>query len=156
MTTITFPTNPFEDLPFTTIVPDPEDKEMFVPWLTRLYEDLATTINLKDWTEYTIPVGSTKSDLPNIPNQGAFIICIAGTMDGMPAVTYSLIKTNSTAAGVPAIIQSQPGTAIGTNVDWNGVKILITTTSSSTNFQINHDGAAGLIGNFNVRFIGTS
>ncbi len=154
--TITFPNSPFQDLPFTTIVPDPSDVELFVPWLTRLYEDLATVVNLKDWTEYSIPVGTTKGDLPNIPNLGAFIICIAGTMDGMPACTYSMIKTNSTAAGVPSLIQTQPGTTTGTNTDWNGVKLLISTTSSSTNFQINHDGAAGLIGNFNVRFIGTS
>lgn len=154
--TITYPIEPFQDLPFTTIVPDPEDKEVFIPWLTRVYEDLASVINIKDWTAYTIPVGSTKSDIPNIPNQGAFIICVAGTMDGMPACTYSMIKTNSTAAGVPAMIQTQPGTTIGSITDWNGVKLLISTTGSSTNFQINHDGAAGLIGNFNVRFIGTT
>lgn len=154
--TISFPNNPFRDLPFTTIVPDPEDKELFVPWLTRLYEDLATVINLKDWKVYSIPVGTTKSDLPNIPNLGAFIICIAGTMDGMPACTYSMIKTNSSAAGSPSLIQNQAGTAIGASASWNGVNLLISTTTSSTNFQINHDGAAGLIGNFNVRFIGTS
>lgn len=154
--TITYPNSPFQDLAFTTIVPDPEDKMLFIPWLTRTYEDIATIVNLKDWTEYTIPIGATKGDIPNIPNLGAFIICIAGTMDGMPACTYSMIKTNSTAAGVPAMIQTQPGTTIGTNTAWNGVKLLISTTASSTNFQINHDGASSLIGNFNVRFIGTS
>lgn len=153
--TISYPTEPFTELPYTTIVPDPEDKFMFIPWLTRTYEEIAQTVNLKDWKYYTIPVGTTKSDIQNIPNMGAFIICIAGTMDGMPACTYSLIKTSSTTAGNPALIQTQEGTTIGTNTDWNGVSLLISTTSSSTNFQINHNGAAGLIGNFNVRFIGT-
>jgi hypothetical protein len=148
---IIYPYQPFGDLPITTIVPDPDDKELFIPWFTRLYEDLATTINLKDWTEYTIAIAATKSSIPNIPNQGAFIICVAGTMDGMPACTYSMIKTDSTAAGVPALIQTQPGTT----GSWSGIKLLISTTSSSTNFQINHDGASTLIGNFNVRFIGT-
>ena len=154
--TITFPNSPFVDLPFTTIVPDPEDKNLFIPYLTRVYEDLATVINQKDWKSYTIAVASTKQDLPNIPNLGAFIICIAGTMDGMPACTYSMIKSNSTVAGVPVLIQNQVGTIIGTNTAWNGIKLLISTTASSTNFQINHDGASSLIGNFNVRFIGTS
>lgn len=154
--TITFPNSPFSDLAFTTIVPSPSDEELFVPWLTRLYEDLATVINNKDWVSYTIAVGAVKQAIPNIPNLGAFIICIAGTMDGMPACTYSMIKTNSTAAGVPSLIQTQAGTTIGSNTAWNGVKLLISTTASSTNFQINHDGASSLIGNFNVRFIGTT
>lgn len=151
--TITFPNSPFSDLPFTTIVPSPSDEDLFVPWLTRLYEDLATVINNKDWTWYSIPVGTTATAIPNIANYGAFIICVAGTMDGMPAVTYSCVKSNSTIAGVPTQLSSQAGTTIGTDTTWNGVTLTI--ASSATNFTIVQNAAAGTIGNFNVRFIGT-
>jgi starvation-inducible outer membrane lipoprotein len=153
---ISFPSNPFIDLPLTTIVPDPEDKQLFIQWLTRLYEDLATVINLKDWTYYTIPVGSVASPIPNIPNMGAFLICIAGTMDGMPACTYSMLKTNSTAPGQTQLIQDQAGTMIGSDASWDGKKLQIVTNLTTTNFEIRHDATVpGLIGNFNVRFIGT-
>ena len=151
--TNTFPTLPFYDLPLTTIIPSPADEELFIPYLTRLYEDIATVVNQKDNTYFTIPIGTTAAIIPNVPNSGAFIICIAGTMDGMPAVTYSLIKTNSTAAGTASQIQVQPGTTIGTNATWNNVNLLI--GSTATNFTIVHNAIAGTIGNFNVRFIGT-
>lgn len=151
--TNTFPTLPFLDLPLTTIVPDPDDKQLFIPWLTRVYEDIALTVNQKDNTFFTIPIGTVASVIPNLPNSGAFIICVAGTMDGMPAVTYSLIKTNSESAGLGQQLQVQPGTTIGNNATWNGVNLLI--SSNATNFTIVHNAAAGTIGNFNVRFIGT-
>ena len=148
-----FPQNVFTDLPFTTVVPDPDNKELFVPWLTRLYEDIATVVNQKDWTYYTIPIGTTEVDIPNIPNRGAFLICVSGVDDGMPGCTYSLIKNNSTSAGNPSLLQTEAGTAIGNTTTWLGVKLII--TSSATNFQIKHNATAGTIGNFNIRFIGT-
>lgn len=153
--TITFPNFDFPFLEETTIVPDPSNKELFLPWLTRLYEDIAVVVNDKDWRTFTIPIGATVSDIPNIANQGAFIICICGENDGMPGCTYSLIKTNSTALGVPSMLQSESGTQIGDDFSWLGVRLVIPAVTTLTNFQIHHDGASDLIGNFIIRFIGT-
>ncbi len=151
--TNTFPTLPFYDLPLTTIIPSPSDEDLFLPYLTRLYEDIATVVNQKDNTYYTIPIGTTAMAIPNVPNFGAYLICVAGTEDGMPTTTYSLTKANSTANGVATNLSRQAGTTIGGVTTWNGVNLTI--ASSATNFTIVHNAAAGTIGNFNVRFIGT-
>jgi len=154
--TISYPNFAQATLPETTIVPDPDNKELFIPWLTRLYEDIAIVVNQKDWLAFTIPVAdqSHPTVIPNIPNQGSFIICISGVSDGMPGCTYSLIKSISTAAGNPSMIQTQAGSTFNDITSWNGVKLII--TSNANNFLISHDGATGLIGNFNIRFIGTT
>lgn len=150
---MTFPSFQLPYLPPNTIVPPPNNEDLFIPYLNRLYEEIALVVNSKDWRFFTFPIGSIPTNIPNIGNSGAYIICVAGIMDGMPALTYSLIKTNSTVAGVTQLIQTEQGTTIGTNTDWNGIKLLVTSTAS--NFQIAHDGASTLIGNFNMKFIGT-
>jgi len=146
---MTFPDVPLPYLAPNTICPDPGNLDLFLPYFNRLYEDIALTVNQKDFLFYTVAIGTTVSNIPNIPNKGAFIICVSGEDDGMPAVTYSLIKTNSTVAGTATSIQIQTGT---TGV-WSGVDLLI--TSSATNFQIQHNAVSGTIGNFNIKFIGT-
>lgn len=150
---MTFPDFTLPYLPPNTIVPSPADEDLFIPYLNRLYEEIALIMNQKDFRFFTIPIGTIATAIPNIATSGAFIICVSGTQDGMPAVTYSMIKTNSTVAGTASQIQVQPGTTIGTDTTWNGVNLLISSTAS--NFTIVHDAAAGTIGNFNVKFIGT-
>lgn len=150
---MTFPDFTLPYLPPNTIVPSPNDENLFIPYLNRLYEEIALVMNQKDFRFFTIPIGTTAVSIPNIANSGAFIICISGTEDGMPAATYSMIKTNSTVAGTVSQIQVQSGTTIGTDTTWNGVKLLLGSTAS--NFTIVHNAASGTIGNFNIKFIGT-
>ncbi len=150
---MTFPDYNLPYLPPNTIVPSPADEDLFIPYLNRLYEEIALIMNQKDFRFFTIPIGTIAIPIPNIPTSGAFIICVSGTLDGMPAVTYSMIKTNSTVAGTASQIQVQAGTTIGTDTTWNTVKLLI--DSTATNFTIKHNAVAGTIGNFNVKFIGT-
>jgi len=157
--TLSYPIVRLATLADTVIVPDPSDTDLFIPWLTRLYEDIALAVNQKDWLSFTIPIGqmSTPTVIPNIPNQGAFILIVAGTLDGMPAGVYSLIKSISTQAGAqPIIIQKQTGVTFNGNTAWNGVDIRVS-NADANNWTISHNAAdATLVGNFNIRVVGTT
>lgn len=132
-------------LPPNTIVPVNED--LFIPYLNRLYEDIASAVNSKDPKYYQMAITSTAQNILNVPNFGAFIICVSGVLTSLPTITASLCKASSTAGGSIAVIGSQVGTGA-----WAGNALTI--TSTATNFQIVHD-RAGVTGNFNIRLIGT-
>lgn len=132
-------------LPPNTIVPTNED--LFVPYLNRLYEDIASAVNSKDPRFYPMAISSTAANILNVPNFGAFIICVSGVDSTLPTITASLCKADSTSAGSIAVLGSQVGTG-----SWAGNALTITSTAS--NFQIAHD-RSGVTGNFNIRLIGT-
>ncbi len=132
-------------LPPNTIVPIQED--LFVPYLNQLYEDISNAVNSKDDTFFTAPITDSPTDIPNLPNFGAYIICVSGRDSTLPTITASLCKADATAAGSVTGLGAQVGT-----VDWAGNALTI--TSTATNFQIAHD-RAGETGNFNIKIIGT-
>jgi len=134
-------------LPPNTIVPPPSEEDTYIQYFNRLYEDVAFAVNSKDPTFFQIPISATASDIPNIPNFGAYIVCISGTLSTLPSGTWALAKSDSSAAGVIAVLQTQAGT--GT---WAAVNLTITSTAS--NFQIAHN-LANTTANFNIRIIGT-
>ena len=142
---MTFPIIILPSLPPNTIVPTNED--LFVPYLNRLYEDIAFTVNNKDYIFFPIPITDTAANIPNVPNFGAFIICVSGVVSTLPTLTASLCKSDATASGQVVVLGSQVGTGA-----WAGNALTI--TSTATNFQIKHN-RAGVIGNFNLRLIGT-
>lgn len=142
---MTFPVIVLPSLPPNTVVP--EDEALFIAYLNRLYEDIAFTVNNKDDIEFQIPITSTAANIPNIPNFGAFIICVSGSLTNLPTITASLCKADATAAGSVATLGSQ----VGTNA-WAGNALIV--SSTATNFQIRHD-RGGVTGNFNIRIIGT-
>ncbi len=142
---MSFPIVQRPSLPPNTIVP--QDEGTFIQYLNRLYEDIAFTVNEKDYVFFPIAISDTPSDIPNMPNFGAFIVCISGVDSTLPTLTASLCKADSTAAGSIAPLGSQVGTGA-----WAGNALTI--TSTTTNFQIAHD-RAGVTGNFNIKIIGT-
>lgn len=142
---MTFPVILLPSLPPNTIVPENED--LFISYLNRLYEEIAFCVNNKDNIYFQIPISDTAADIPNLPNFGAFIVCVSGTLTDLPTLTASLCKADATAAGTIAVLGSQVGTGA-----WAGNALTI--TSTATNFQIAHD-RAGVTGNFNIRIIGT-
>ncbi len=133
-------------LPTTTVVPENDD--LFIPYLNRLYEDIAFTVNSKDPKFFTIPITDTPTNIPNLANFGAFIVAVSGQTSTLPTLTASLCKADATAAGVINVLGSQAGTG-GT---WGGITLTI--TSTATNFQIAHSLPA-TTGNFNIRIMGT-
>lgn len=143
---MSFPIIQRPSLPPNTIVP--EDKEFFISYFNRIYEDIAFAMNAKDYTFFPATISGTAANIPNIPNYGSYIICISGVDSGLPTLTASLCKSSSAAVGVINVIGSQAGTA--------GVWLAatLTITSTATNFQIRHS-VAGTSGNFNIRIIGT-
>lgn len=143
---MSFPSIQRPSLPPNTIIP--QDRDLFIEYLNRLYEDIAFTVNAKDYTYFTTSITNTAANIPNLPNYGSFIICVSGQDSGLPTITASLCKASSTAAGVVNVIGSQAGTA-GV---WAAATLTISATA--TNFQIRHS-VAGTTGNFNIRFIGT-
>jgi hypothetical protein len=132
-------------LPTNTVVPDSED--LFISYLNRLYEDIAFCANNKDNIFFPIPITSSAANIPNIPNFGAFIICVSGVTSTLPTLTASLCKADATASGSIAVLGSQVGTGA-----WAGNALII--TSTATNFQIAHN-RSGVTGNFNIRIIAT-
>ena len=142
---MTFPIVEQSNLPPNTIVPT--DKNLFIPYLTRLYEDIAVAVNEKDNSYFQFAITDTAQNIPNIPNFGAFIICVSGSDSTLPTISASLCKASATANGSVTGIGSQVGTG-----SWAGNALTI--SSTATNFQIAHN-RAGVTGNFNIRVIGT-
>lgn len=129
----------------TTIVP--ENDFLFIPYLNRLYEEIAYTVNNKENVFFEAQITSTAASIPNLPLFGAFLICVSGNASTLPTITASLCKADATAAGSIAVLGSQGGTGA-----WAGNTLTI--TSTATNFQIAHN-RAGVTGNFNIKIIGT-
>ena len=96
-------------LPPNTIVPDNEN--LFVPYLTQLYEDIALAVNSKDANFYPMAITSTAQNIINVPNFGAYLICISGVDSTLPTLTASLCKSDSSSAGSIATLGSQNGTS---------------------------------------------
>ncbi len=149
---MTFPKIILPSLPTNTIVP--ENESLFISYLNRLYEDIAFTVNNKDNIYFEIPITDTAANIPNIPNFGAFLVCVSGSEgdttaddNNLPTLTASLCKSSPQDSGSVASLGSQAGT--GT---WAGKNLTI--TSTATNFQIAHNNA-GVTGNFNIRIIAT-
>lgn len=142
---MSFPTYQRPILIATTIVP--EDKSLFIPYLNALYEDIANAVNVRDFNFFPMGISDVPADIVNLPNFGAYIICISGVDSTQPTLTASLCKSDATAAGAIAVLGSQAGTGA-----WAATNLTI--TSTATNFQIAHNRAA-FIANFNVRIIGT-
>jgi len=142
---MSFPVYEFASLPTTTIVPTNED--LFIPYLNRQFEETAYAVNEKDDSYFPWPITSTATNFPNVPNFGAFIVCISGESSTLPTLTASLCKADATASGSIAVLGSQVGTGA-----WAGNALTI--TSTATNFQVAHN-RTGVTGNFNIRVIGT-
>jgi len=132
-------------LPPNTIVP--ENDFLFIPYLNRLYEDISLTVNNKDNIYFLSAITSTASNIPNLPNFGAYVICVSGATSTLPTITASLCKSTTSSAGSVAVLGSQAGSGA-----WAGISLTITSTAS--NFQIAHNNT-GVTGNFNIRILGT-
>lgn len=137
-------------LPPNTIVPSPvEQTDEYIRYLNRLYEDIAFAVNQKDFTYFQIPISSTATNIPNLPNYGAFLVMVSGIQPTLPTGIWTLCKASSTVAGTMGAtnpLASQPGTGA-----WLGN--VLTITSTATNFQIAHN-RANVTGNFNIRIVG--
>ena len=142
---MTFPVFEFAFLPTTTVVPQNDD--LFIPYLNRVYEEIAFAVNEKDDSYFPWPITDTATNFPNVPNFGAFIVCISGETTSLPTITASLCKASATGAGSIAVLGSQVGTGA-----WAGNALTI--TSTATNFQVRHN-RTGVTGNFNIRVLGT-
>lgn len=142
---MTFPVFEFAFLPTTTVVPQSDD--LFIPYLNKVYEEIAFAVNEKDDSYFPWPITDTATNFPNVPNFGAFIVCISGETTSLPTITASLCKASATAAGSIAVLGSQVGTGA-----WAGNALTI--TSTTTNFQVKHN-RTGVTGNFNIRVLGT-
>lgn len=136
-------------LPPSTIVPDPvDDTETFIEYFNRLYEDIAFAVNSKDYSFFEIAISSTYVNIPNLPNFGAYVLCVSGVDSTQPTGVWALCKSTDTSAGVgTTALNSQAGS--GT---WAGNVLTINATAQ--NFQIKHDNA-GVTANFNIRIVGT-
>lgn len=132
-------------LPPNTIVPSNES--LFIPYFINLYEDIAQTVNSKDINFYPMAISSIPTNIVNLPSFGAFIICVSGIDSSLPTLTASLCKSDANASGSVITLGSQAGTGF-----WTGNILAI--TSTSTSFQIAHN-KTGVVGNFNIRIIGT-
>lgn len=142
---MTFPVYDFPVLPTTTVVPQNED--LMAPFLTTMYEDIASSVNMKDDIYFPMAITSTAQNIINVPNFGSFIIAVSGVSSTLPTLTASLCKADATASGSVAALGHQAGTGA-----WAG--FVLTITSTATNFQIAHNNT-GVSGNFNLRLIGT-
>jgi hypothetical protein len=140
------PDFPFAELDNATICPRPSDENLFIPYFNRLYESIALAVNARDYIFFTAPVSSNFVNIPNLPNFGAFMVCISGATTGMPSFTWSLTKADANAPGSGASITVQ----VGTIAPWIGATILV--DSTATNFRVKHS-VANTVGNFNFRII---
>lgn len=143
----------FNELPGNTIVPDLDDEQVFIQYLTRIYEDIAFAVNNKDNVAFVIPITDTATDIPNVANFGSFLICVSGVEDTLPCGVWALCKSNEGINGtglVPLTFQAGTG-------DWLASTLTISNglvVNGVNSFQIRHNNA-GFIGNFSIRIVST-
>jgi len=142
---MSFPIVRLPTLPPNTIIPG--NKDLFISYLNRLYEDIAFCVNNKDPIAFPIQITAIAENMPNLPNFGAYIVMVSGVTSTLPTLTASLCKSDATAAGSVAVLGFQAGTDT-----WAG--FVLTITSTATNFQIAHNNT-GVSGNFLLRIVGT-
>ncbi len=143
------PNSPYPDLPPNTIVPDPvEQKDIFIQYFNRLYEDIAFAMNQRDFNYYTIQLTDTPQNIPFVPTFGAFLILVSGVDSSLPTGIWSACKSDRsiTTASI-TLINTQDGEG-----DWATFGLLL--TSTTTNLQLSHS-RTGIIANFNIRVVGT-
>lgn len=144
----------YNELPENTVVPPPsEDENDFIMYFNRLYEDIAFAVNNKDNVFSPISITSSATNIPNLPNFGAFIICVSGQETGMPSYVWALSKATANAAGTAVVLTSQ----VGTITPWVGATLTISDSgvvNGLSNYQIRHS-VAGRSGNFNIRYLTT-
>ena len=143
---MTTTTTPYQaSLPTTTVMPT--SKDLFEPYWTDLYTQIADTINRKDDIFYPVAISDIAQDILNLPRFGTYIVMVSGIESTLPTRSWALCKADATAAGTIAVL----GTQVGTGA-WAGNTLIV--TSTATNFQIRHD-RAGVTGGFNIRVVGT-
>lgn len=142
---MTYPIVFLPELSPNTIIPENED--LFITYFNDLYNDIAFAVNARDFDYYPMAITNTPQNIINVPNFGAFLICVSGETSTLPTLTASLCKSDATASGSIAVLGSQVGTGA-----WAGFALTI--TSTATNFQIAQNNT-GVSGNFNIRLIRT-
>ena len=142
-------TNPQDDfltLVSPGIIPNPVDStDDFMRWFYGFYADLQNTINTRKAPYYEITITNTPTNLPLIPNFGAYIVLVSGIQSTLPAASWAVAKSTSGAVGVVNSLASQAG---------SGATWAAQTLTLSTSLQISHS-LANTEGRFNVRWIGT-
>lgn len=124
----------------------PRDPEQLRIWLYDFYKDVKNIVNTNDSLYFSLNITSTAQDIPNISTYGSFIILCSGVISSMPTNVSSLSKSSESGAGAIATLSSQVGIT-----DWAAVNLTI--TSTATNYQIAHSGAATLSGDFYIKVI---
>ncbi len=151
------------NLPQTIIWPDDEDE---IPWfMENMYQLLVQAINLKDFNYFPMAIGRTPTQIPNLRNFGAYLLCVGGTdkivnpqtgaISWLPSYVWALAKTQDTVAGtIPATpLADQPGVG-GV---WAGATLALTSLTLDSGeivYAINHS-VTGRTAGFNVRIVGT-
>ena len=149
------------DLPSSIIWPPSEED---VAWfMQRLYDQMASAINSKDFNYFPMAIGSTATPILNMNAFGAYLLCVGGTdkvinpttgvVNWLPSYVFALAKAKDTVAGViPAALAADPG--VGDI--WGGATLSVTTVTLNGQqvYALNHS-IAGQTGSFNVRIVGT-
>lgn len=136
-----------------------------IPWfMNRLYEQMALSINSRDFNYFPMAISDTASQIQNLRNFGAYLLCVGGTnnvinpatgvVNWLPSYVWPLAKAQDTVAGtLPAPLTFQNGTGD----IWAGATLTLSSIVSFNNTQVyalNHN-KAGLVGSFNIRIVGT-
>jgi hypothetical protein len=143
-------------LPQSTIVPDTDDLQTFMQYLTRLYEDIAFAVNNRDFIFFTMAITNKPTTIPNLPLFGSFLILISGQTPGLPCVSTIINKADIFQKGLTYELSQQDGNV----APWSTIGLMIVNNVSPPStgeitIQVLHDGPSTLIGNFNVRIMGT-
>jgi len=107
--------------------------------ITDDYENLRITnmmidsLNNKKATFIELIVTDAAERIPNLPEYGAFLICVQGSESTMPGRIYACCSNGT--AGTVASLVAQAGTD-----DWNANTVTI--AASGANFTILHDRAS--------------
>lgn len=127
----------------------PESPKELNEWLKQLYDEIERLSADTPVTTFTQTITSTPTALERIADYGATLILINGVDSGLPAYSYSTVKSTTGSNGTSATIASQAGTG-----SWGGVTLTLTATSSG--FDISHSGGASLSGLFKIIIITTN
>jgi len=124
--------------------------------VTDNYENLRITnliidsLNNKKASFIEMFITDSAETIPNLPEYGAFIICVQGEQSTMPGRVYACCS-NGTAGSVASLVSQAGTTAPSGETNWNG-KVL-TIAASGANFTVAHDNT-GISAKFYLTILG--
>jgi hypothetical protein len=126
----------------------PSDEDGRREWLRQLYDEVERLSNNVQGQTFQQTVTDTATNIKYTANQGTALLLISGIDNTAPCLACTVAKATEGVNGSVVDHAFQAGSG-----SWGGVNLSV--TAAATGFDIAHNGAATLSGEFIITIINT-